>query len=233
MADKKKLWIYEGKFTVRWSGFILLISIILVLISFLEGNLGFLKGRNVIEGLSFLFPLNLYMCGIIVLPIMAGTTYTTYFPVYVSMGFTRRKAFHYIVRMQIGIMVLLLLAVNILWRITGKNLGPEMEYMPILAAVLVFMGGIGILFGGVAARLGTAAAVILILTLLGAGGVFGFAIMFVGTAKYVEMQYVHMNGFTFLPGISRGLPVLAASVILYVIFCFLAWKLMKKTEVKL
>lgn len=229
MADKKRLWIYEGKFTLRWIGIILFFSVIMLLISYFEGNLSFLKGRNVKEGLAFLLPLNLYMCGIIVLPIMAGTTYTTYFPVYVSMGFTRRKAFHYIVRMQIGIMVLLLLAVNILWRITGKNLGPEMEYLPVLTAVLVFLGGIGIFFGGIAGRFGMVAAVIFIITLLGAGGVFGFVIMFVGTTRYVEFQ----NDFTFLPGISIGLPALAASVVFYVIFCFIAWRLMKRTEVKL
>ena len=186
-----------------------------------------------LEGISFLFPLDLYMMAVVSIPIMAGSMCKVYFPIYVSMGFTRKKAFGCVVAVETVTMTAIFLIVNVLWRITGVNLGLGIEYVPAMLAALVVMGGLGMLFGGIMLRFGTKGAVIFMLTFVGVSGIAGFAVMFAGVTKSAAMKNLNMKNLEFLSSSSLGLAALVLGILIFGVCCFIAWRLMRRTEVRL
>ena len=170
---------------------------------------------------------------VVSLPIMAGSMCKVYFPIYVSMGFTRKKAFGCVVAVETVTMAAMFLIVNVLWRITGENLGPGIEYVPAMLAAMVVMGGLGMLFGGIVLRFGTKGAVIFMLTFVGVSGIAGFAVMFAGVTRSAAMKNLNMKNLEFLSSSSLGLAVLVLGILIFGVCCFIAWRLMRRTEVRL
>ncbi len=233
MDGKVRLGKYVAKMTAQWCVYMMLISVFMILVSYMDGAARFWREGAVLEGISFLFPLDLYMMAVVSIPIMAGSMCKVYFPIYVSMGFTRKKAFGCVVAVETVTMTAIFLIVNVLWRITGVNLGLGIEYVPAMLAALVVMGGLGMLFGGIVLRFGTKGAVIFMLTFVGVSGIAGFAVMFAGVTKSAAMKNLNMKNLEFLSSSSLGLAVLVLGILIFGVCCFIAWRLMRRTEVRL
>lgn len=112
-------------------------------------------------------------------------------------------------------------------------MGLGIEYVPAMLAVLVIMGGLGMLFGGIVLRFGTKGAVIFMLTFIGVSGIAGFAVMFAGVTKSAAMKNLNMKNLEFLSSSSLGLAVLILGILIFGVCCFIAWRLMRRTEVRL
>lgn len=233
MDGKGRLGKYVAKMTAQLCVYIILISAIMMAFSYGDGVARFWREGALLEGISFLFPLDLYIMAVVSLPIMAGSMCKVYFPIYVSMGLTRKKAFGCVVAVETVTMAAMFLIVNVLWRITGENLGPGIGYVPAMLAALVVMGGLGMLFGGIALRFGTKGAVIFMLTFVGVSGIAGFAVMFAGVTRSAAMKNLNMKNLEFLSSSSLGLAALAFGILIFGVCCFIAWRLMRRTEVRL
>lgn len=233
MDGKGRLGKYVAKMTAQLCVYIILISAIMMAFSYGDGVARFWREGALLEGISFLFPLDLYIMAVVSIPIMAGSMCKVYFPIYVSMGLTRKKAFGCVVAVETVTMAAMFLIVNVLWRITGENLGPGIGYVPAMLAALVVMGGLGMLFGGIVLRFGTKGAVIFMLTFIGVSGIAGFAVMFAGVTRSAAMKNLNMKNLEFLSSSSLGLAALAFGILLFGVCCFIAWRLMRKTEVRL
>ncbi len=233
MDGKGRLGKYVAKMTAQLCVYMILISAIMMAFSYGDGVARFWREGALLEGISFLFPLDLYIMAVVSIPIMAGSMCKVYFPIYVSMGLTRKKAFGCVVAVETVTMAAMFLIVNVLWRITGENLGPGIGYVPAMLAALVVMGGLGMLFGGIVLRFGTKGAVIFMLTFIGVSGIAGFAVMFAGVTRSAAMKNLNMKNLEFLSSSSLGLAALALGILIFGVCCFIAWRLMRKTEVQL
>lgn len=232
MGEKKRLLKYCAKMVVYWIGFLAFFAGVMLVFSAMEGAKFLVSEEGFLYVFSFAFPLYLYMAAVVGVLIMGPLFYKVYYPVYVSMGMTRKCAciFHAAVPFAVA-GILFLVAVGI-WRITGENLGPE-KNLSVLFAILIAAAGIGILFGGLMLRFGTVVAVLVAIGVFGVGIAGGVFVALSVTGNFQIMLKLRNVWFAFLKEIPLGVLALAGGVIFYLLCGFLVWKMVRKLEVRL